>query len=205
MKGFILKIRKAKNEDVIVTVLSKNRVESYYRFYGARHSILQLGNLIDFEVEGLQSQFMPRLRGISHIGFSWLYDNNRLLIWHKYIKLYNLHLKDTIDIDSFYYNLLIESAKKWHLQNPKRIICEDYIKILEYEGRLHNENTCYICEDRLEEDISLMRSLIPAHPYCIHTPTINKNRIFELFNSKKSIYLSDEEINYLHTIVLKGF
>jgi len=205
MKGFILSLHRAKNEDMIVTILTSSEVRAYYRFYGARHSILQLGNLIDFEVEGVQSQFMPRARGVSQIGFPWLYDNNRLLLWHKYIRLYEPHLKDTVEIDSFYYNLLIESAKKWHLQNPKRIICEDYIKILRHEGRLHAENICYICEEELSVDISLMQAFIPAHPHCIYTPTVNKDKIFDLFENAKSIYLDDGEIDYLYTIVLRGF
>jgi len=49
VRGFIINIRKAKNEDVIVTVLSNSNVNFYWRFFGARHSILQIGNLIDFE------------------------------------------------------------------------------------------------------------------------------------------------------------
>ena len=62
IKGFILSVRKSKNEDSIALVLSPTEVRTYYRFFGARHSILQLGNLIDFEVEGEGSSFLPRLR-----------------------------------------------------------------------------------------------------------------------------------------------
>jgi hypothetical protein len=43
MKGFIVSLRRAKNEDLIVTLLEERALRSYYRFYGARHSILQLG------------------------------------------------------------------------------------------------------------------------------------------------------------------
>ena len=204
MKGFIVSIHRAKNEDMIVTILSRHEVRAYYRFYGARHSILQLGHLIDFEIDDGDSRFMPQIRGISHMGFSWLYDNNRLSLWHKYIKLYEPHLKDTEEISSFYYDLLISSAKKWHLQNPKRIVCEDYIKILKYEGRLHDEDICYICEEKLEHQISLMQAFIPAHPHCIYGPKIDKNRIFDLFKTTKSIYLEDDEIDLLYHITLRG-
>ncbi|HHD80915.1 MAG TPA: recombination protein RecO, partial [Campylobacterales bacterium] len=87
MKGFILNIRKAKNEDIIVTVLSNCEVRSYYRFYGARHSILQLGNLIDFEVQESKNGFMPQIRKISHISFTWISSTNHLSIWQNFIKL----------------------------------------------------------------------------------------------------------------------
>jgi len=146
MKGFVIALRKAKNEDLICTILTPHSVRSYYRFFGARHSILQLGHLIDFEVEGAQESFLPRLRGLSHLGFEWLYDNNHLLLWHNYIKLFEPHLRDTDEIDPFYYDLLLQSAKKWGRQNPKRIVCENYIQLLKHEGRLHDHQSCYICE-----------------------------------------------------------
>jgi len=204
VKGFIISLHRAKNEDMIVTILSSSEVRAYYRFYGARHSILQLGHLIDFEVEGDDGRFMPRVRSVSHLGFPWLYDNNRLLLWHRYIRLYEPHLKDTEEIDPFYYNLLISSAKKWHLQNPKRIICEDYVKILRYEGRLHDEDICYICEERLDNDISLMQAFIPAHPHCIYSPKLDKDKILNFFETTKSIYLDDSEVDLLYGIVLRG-
>ncbi|MEJ2489060.1 MAG: hypothetical protein P8Y50_04545 [Sulfurovaceae bacterium] len=65
---------------MIALILSKNEIKSYYRFYGARHSILQVGYLVDFENENRYSSFMPQLRSLSHIGFSWLKDKNRLLL-----------------------------------------------------------------------------------------------------------------------------
>jgi recombinational DNA repair protein (RecF pathway) len=204
MKGFIIALRRAKNEDMIVTILSNDRVGAYYRFYGARHSILQLGHLIDFEIEGEQSNFMPRVRAISHIGFDWIYDNNRLLMWHNYIKLYEPHLKDANELGSFYYDLLLSSAQKWHLQNPKRIVCEDYLKILIYEGRLHDEEMCYICEEKIEEEISLMQAFIPAHPKCIYAPSLKKSKILTFFETQKSIFLDEAEVDLLHSIVMRG-
>jgi len=204
MKGFVIALRKAKNEDVIATVLSLHNVTAYYRFFGARHSILQLGHLIDFEVEGEQSSFMPRLRNLSHIGFEWLYDNNRLLLWHNYIKLFEPHLRDTEEISPFYFNLLLESAKRWGKQNPKRIICESYIALLVHEGRLHDEDICYICEQSIEYEISLMQAFIPAHPYCIHGTALRKDKIMHFFQSGKTLYLEDNEVNLLYQIVMKG-
>jgi hypothetical protein len=204
MKGFVIELRKAKNEDSIATVLSSHEVRTYYRFFGARHSILQLGNLIDFEVEGEHSGFMPRLRSLSHIGFPWLYDNNRLLHWHNYIRLIAAHLRDTHEVSPFYFDLLLGAARKWDKQNPKRIICESYITQLDFEGRLHNEDLCYICEESLGETVSLMQAFIPAHPHCIDSISMNKQKIFSLFAGKKTIYLDDDEVEYLHEIIQRG-
>ena len=204
MKGFVIALRKAKNEDVIATVLSPHNVTAYYRFFGARHSILQLGHLIDFEVEGEQSSFMPRLRSLSHLGFEWLYDNNRLLLWHNYIKLFEPHLRDTEEISPFYFTLLLESAKRWGKQNPRRIICESYVALLAHEGRLHDEEICYICEQPIGEELSLMQAFIPAHPYCIHSTAFQKEKIFNFFESGKTLYLEDNEVDGLCEIVMKG-
>jgi len=111
MKGFIVALRRAKNEDSIATILTENSIKSYYRFFGARHSILQLGNMIDFEVEGEDSRFMPRVRGMSQMSFPWLYERNRLFIWHNFVRLFEPHLRDAQELDSFYYDLLLSAAK----------------------------------------------------------------------------------------------
>lgn len=198
-------MRKAKNEDSIALVLSSTEVRAYYRFFGARHSILQLGNLVDFEVEGEGSSFLPRLRSLSHMGFPWLFDKNKLLVWHNFIKRFEPHLKDTEEIDSFYYDLLLSAAKKWDKQNPKRIICESYIKLLDYEGRLHNDGNCYICESSLGENIALMQAFIPAHPECLYSSALPKKKVIDFFNSKKTVFFEDFEVEYLFEIVMKGF
>ncbi len=205
MKGFVLGLRKAKNEDSIALVLSSKDIRTYYRFFGARHSILQLGNLIDFEVEGEDGRFLPRLRGLSHLGFSWLFDKNRLLIWHNFIKLFEPHLKDIQEIDSFYFDLLLRAAKKWDRQNPKRIVCESYIELLEYEGRVHNaDKSCHICENPIDGQMALMQAFIPAHPECLYSSALPKEKIVTFFQNKKTIDLEDYEVDYLFDIVMKG-
>lgn len=204
IKGFILSVRKAKNEDSIALILSSTEVRTYYRFFGARHSILQLGNLIDFEVEGEGSSFLPRLRSLSHMGFPWLFDKNRLLLWHNFIKKFEPHLKDTEEVESFYFDLLLAAARKWDKQNPKRIVCESYIELLSYEGRLYHEETCYICEQRIEEEIALMQSFKPAHPGCLYTASLPTKKILDLFETKKTVFLEDHEVDHLFEIVMKG-
>jgi hypothetical protein len=184
--------------------LSEHEVRTYYRFFGARHSILQLGNLVDFEVEGEGSSFLPRLRSLSHLGFPWLFDKNKLLLWHNFIKRFEPHLKDTEEIDSFYFELLLTAAKKWDKQNPKRVAVESYIELLDYEGRLYPEENCYICEQHIEEEISLMQSFKPAHPACIYSSALPTKKILDFFETKKTVFLEDHEVDYLFEIVLKG-
>ena len=179
-------------------------MRTYYRFFGARHSILQLGNLIDFEVEGEDGRFLPRLRSLSHIGFPWLYDRNRLLVWHSFVGRFEPHLRDAGEIETFYYDLLLNAAKKWYRQNPKRIVIESYLQLLEYEGRLYPQERCYICENRIEEEIALMQAYKPAHPHCIYAPALPSKKIFDLFKSKKTVFLEDYEVEYLYEIVMKG-
>jgi len=204
IKGFILQVRKAKNEDSIALVLTENHIRTYYRFFGARHSILQLGNLIDFEVEGEDGRFLPRLRSLSHIGFPWLFDRNRLLLWHNFIQKFEPHLKDTDEIEPFYFQLLLDAARKWHRQNPKRIVCESYIQLLDYEGRLYPEEHCYICESRIEEEIALMQAFKPAHPECIYAPALPTKKVLDFFKEKKTVFLEDYEVEILFNTVMKG-
>ena len=204
IKGFILSVKKAKNEDSIATVLTASEVRTYYRFFGARHSILQLGNLVDFEVEGEGSSFLPRLRSLSHMGFPWLFDKNKLLMWHNFIKKFEPHLKDAEEVESFYYDLLLTAAKRWDKQNPKRIVCESYISLLDYEGRLYPEENCFICEQRIEDDIALMQAFKPAHPNCIYSPSMPTKKLLDFFESKKTTFLEDYEVDYLYDVVMKG-
>ena len=204
MRGFIINIRKAKNEDVIVTVLSNNAVKSYWRFFGARHSILQIGNLVDFELSDSNGNFMPNMRSLSHISFPWIFSNNHLLVWQNFIKLFEPHLKDTIEVESFYFDLLLNVAKKWDKQNPKRLAIEAYIELLNYEGRLYDNGFCYVCEEVLDEKVGLMRAFLPAHPKCIYSHALNKKEVFMLYNSHSTIHIDDYNVEILYQILQKG-
>ena len=205
MKGFILKITKAKNEDIIVRVLSKDSINSYYRFYGARHSVLQMGYLIDFEIEEDNKGFMPRLRNITHIGFPWIYNREKLMLWHRFIAIFEPHLRDVTAIEPFFYETLLDCAKKWHKQSPKRLALEGYIKILEHEGRLYNPYRCVICNKNIENRVAIKKSFLPAHPECINAKSYNLAEIANLIKTKSSINLSDDSVEALLPIILKGF
>ena len=204
MRGFIINIRKAKNEDVIVTVLSNQSVKSYWRFFGTRHSILQIGNLIEFEVIQSKNGFMPNMRSLSQLSFPWLFWEKHLLTWQNFIKLFEPHLRDAIELNPFYFNLLFDIAQKWDKQNPKRLAIEAYIQILKQEKRLHENNFCYICEETLKEEIGLMRAFIPVHPLCIYSFSLKKRYIFKLFNTTSTIHMDDNDVEKVYTILLKG-
>ncbi len=204
MKGFILKLNRVRDEDLIVTVLSKKNIGRYYRFYGARHSVLQMGYLIDFEVEQDKANFLPRIRNVTHHGFKWLYNREKLMYWHRFITIFEPHFRDVGEIDSFYFNMLLDAAKKWEKQSPKRVIVEKFIDILKYEGRTHTIEKCVICGLGIEKSISLIKGFLPAHPDCAHAITLNKKEIEYLFESGETLYLSDESVDVLCEIALKG-
>jgi hypothetical protein len=204
MKGFIVSLRRAKNEDMIVTLLEEHALRSYYRFYGARHSILQLGYLIDYESEE-ESRFMPRLRRVSHLGFPWLYRRHRLMLWQQFVALFEPHLRDTEELDPFYFDLLLSAARRWERQNPKRIVCESAWKLLEFEGRIHTPEHCYICEKPLEDSIALMQALLPVHPECIYGAALPRTKVEEFLRTGKTTLMEDGEVEYLYGVVSKGF
>ncbi len=205
MQGYILNILRVRDEDLIVTILTPKKLKTLYRFYGARHSTIQTGYKIDFEIDSSNSSKLPLLRGVHHLGFSWLYDIKKAYIWQIYIKLFYNHLRDVENLDPFYFNLLEENTKRWEKQNPKRIIIESYTKLLEFEGRLHKNFKCFVCEREIRGDVVLARGFLPAHQECIIGKNFTKWRIEELFVTHSSIFLNDNEVDSLYDIVCEGF
>ncbi|WP_281950573.1 recombination protein RecO [Nitrosophilus kaiyonis] len=205
MQGFILKITKAKNEDLIVNILTQKHLYTLYRFYGARHSIINLGYKIDFEIEYSQKAYLPRLRHITHLGFNWLLNNQKVLLWQQFIQRFYEHLKDLYEVDNIYFDILDKSSKIWEKQNPKRVAIESYVKLLEFEGRLHKDFRCFICNEKIEKDLSLARGFLPAHSHCIHSNIYPKKEIEYLFNNKKTLFLDDKIIDNLWNILMEGF
>ena len=49
-----------------------------------------------------------------------------------------------------------------------------------------------------------MQALIPAHPECLYSASLPTEKIFDFFESKKTIFLDDNEVEYLFEIVMKG-
>ena len=204
MRGFILNTIKVRDEDLIVKILTKEEVLTLYRFYGARHSYINVGYLIDFIVEESPKTTIKRLRNVIQIPFDFMFDLEKMLDYKIFVSLLNNHLFDVTKIDLFYYNLLFEITKKMNTRDSKRLLIESYVKLLEKEGRLHKENRCFLCEKEINEKIALARAFLPAHEKCIMSDGFEKEKLNLLFNEKKSLLFSDEEINRLWKILNLG-
>ena len=49
MQGYIIDIKPVKDDDLIVSILTENELLTTYRFYGARHSNINIGYKIELE------------------------------------------------------------------------------------------------------------------------------------------------------------
>ena len=204
MQGYIIKVSKARDEDVIVTILTHHNLYTLYRFYGARHGQINLGFKIDFETQASVKTSIHRLRSVMHLGFVWISERSRLFVWQQFTGLFSKHLQDTEELDPFYFNLLEEASAIWQTQNPKRIAIEAYVKLLDFEGRLHKEMNCFFCEQEIKQGITLIRAFLPAHAECIHALPIKIEAIKELFETGSSLFLNDKEIELLWHVLLEG-
>ncbi|MEA3523183.1 MAG: recombination protein RecO [Campylobacterota bacterium] len=204
MQGFILKVNRFKDEDLIVTIITQQNLQTLYRFYGARHSVINLGFKIDFEVRKSLNSTIAQLRDITHLGHPWLTDRKRLSLWQQFISLFYPHLKDVLEIDSFYFDILNHAAQTWHQQNPKRIAIESYVKILKYEGRLHEEFICFYCETSIEKEISLLRAYLPSHPRCSHRLSVPIKTLTRLYEDESSLFMSDKDVDVLWHVLIEG-
>lgn len=203
MQGFILHSHRVKDEDIIAHILTKDALYKTYRFYGARHSSILLGFKIDFELIQ-NAKFMPHLRSVLHLGYAWLRDRDRLLLWQQFIRLLFEHLRGVDEVDEIYFNELELCASRFHRQNPKRLLIECYVRILEHEGRLHSEFECFICDDGIDDEVALARGFLPAHTYCLHASGFNKSALNELFQTHSSAHLDDESVDRLYQILMLG-
>ncbi len=204
MKGFILHTAKAREEDLVVRILTKDKVLTLYRFYGARHSYINTGYLIDFvEEETLVS--INRLRSVMQLPFNFLMDFEKMVTYKEFIRLLNNHLIDVERVDSFYFEMLEEIIKKLSFRDAKRVLIESYVKLLKKEGRLHPLNRCYFCEKEIKNKITLARAFLPAHEKCILAEGFEKEKLKELFENNKTLLFDDKEIEKLWKIVTLGF
>jgi len=205
MQGYIINFNRVKDEDLIVTILTKKNVLTLYRFYGARHSHINIGYKIDFEVKSSIKSTIAQLSSVLHLASKWNLEHDRMLIWQAFVRLFFLHLKDIDDIHEFYFKLLEECSTIWHSQNPKRVAIEAYVRLLEFEGRLHDELICFKCEKPIEGNPSIIRGFIPAHEKCVWNKTYKRLHIKELFSTKSSMFIEDADVNKLWKIILEGF
>jgi recombinational DNA repair protein (RecF pathway) len=204
MRGYILSINKVRDEDMIVTILTTDSVVKAYRFYGARHSSINVGYKIDFELEESIKVTIPRLKEVLHVGYEWILDSTKLYHWQQFIQLLSKHLRDVDECDEFYYYMLESLESNISMQNAKRAIIERYVTLLEYEGRLHTDYRCFVCENEINTHVSLARSYLPAHQKCISVRAFESYKIQELFESKSTFLFDDEDIDRLWDILTDG-
>ncbi|MCV3345804.1 recombination protein RecO [Campylobacter lari] len=204
MQGFILHTQSVKDEDLIVYLLSAKRIIKSYRFYGMRHSNILSGYRIDFELEE-SSRFLPRLKDVLHIGFSWILDRERMFFWQEFIRLFYWHLKDVEEIDSFYFELLEDCAKRFEKQDCKRVIVDAYLKILSFEGRLHKSFVCFYCDEYIQKNVVLVRAFLPAHKKCAFGYEFKAEDLAKFYENFNSSHFSDEYIDNLYKIIKEGF
>lgn len=212
-------MQKTRTEDMIVKILTQKDIKTLYRFYGARHSIINIGRKIDFE-EQTQLGFLPKLKHIVHLGYKWEAQQHRYYIWQHFIKLLYRHLADVYEIDSFYFELLDSGANKLILQNPKRVVLEMYATLLRHEGRafanfenilengaekgLGNQMQCFVCQQGLKDSVALGRAFVLAHKECIGGREFMLEKISSFLQSQSTILLEDDEVDYLWEILGLG-
>lgn len=203
MQGYIIDTKTVKDDDLIVTILCENELITSYRFYGARHSNINIGYKIDFELEKTKSS-IPRLKDVMQLGFPWILNTQKMYAWQRYLKLFFSHLKELEELEPFYFFLLDNLVLKIEKQNVLRAILESYLLLLEHEGRLHTDFECLICEVEINSNLSILRGFLPVHKECIKGKVFDYKKIKELFLSKKTINLNDEEVENLFEILLFG-
>ncbi|MFA6760220.1 MAG: recombination protein RecO [Sulfuricurvum sp.] len=205
MQGFIVGLNRVRDEDLIVRIISRDKLLTLYRFYGARHSTINIGYKIDFQDELGVNSSIARLKDVIHLGYKWL-DNTLLLKpWQDFTLLLGRHLRDSYELDSFYFDLLEFSSSIWHKQNHKRVAIEAYIKLLEHEGRLHSEQICFLCSRGIEDHIALLRGFLPACKECSKRSTISIDGFLDLVHNHSTLYLSDKEVEALYITLQEGF
>ena len=123
MQGYIIDIKAVKDDDLIVTILCEKELITTYRFYGARHSNINIGYKIDFELEKTKSS-ISRLKDVMQLGFPWILNSEKMYAWQRYLKLFYTHLKELEEPDSFYFKTLEELVTKINKQNVLRAIIE---------------------------------------------------------------------------------
>jgi len=205
LQGFILGVKKVKNEDLLVTVLTERKIKKLYRFYGVRHSAINLGFKIDFAVEPAVNKNILRLKDVMHLGYPWLHDYGRLSVWQSFLALLGSHFYDTAEIEPFYYELLDSYADMFSRSNPKRLAVEAYVKMLSFEGRIGRHDFCFLCDRELQESVVFGKNLLPAHPACIPDRKFTLTSAQKLLEEGRTIDFEDDEIDRLYEIMLKGF
>lgn len=204
MQGYIVHINRAKDEDLIVHILTETKLKTAYRFYGARHSVIHVGYKIDFEPHYSIKSQLPQLREVLHLAHPWNMHRERMLLWQRFIGLFYPHLREIEALEPFYLELLDWCALRWEKQNPKRVALEAYARLLAHEGRLHLESNCFLCEEEIVGEVALARSFLPAHPSCLYKQGHSEALLMDFLAHHSTLQLNDEVVEYLWRVLLEG-
>lgn len=205
MQGYILHFNRSRDEDLVVTVICRTGIYNLYRFYGARHSYINVGFKIDFEKEEQIEATIPRLRNVLHLPQKWIFEKERLFIWQNFIKLLHNHLRDLHELDAFYYEVIENFSVILQKQSPMRAFIDTYTKVLDFEGRLAYDETCYLCQGHIQsQQICLGRTFQTCHGYCIGQKPINAIKAKRFFTLKNSLHFDNEEVDLLYNCAKNG-
>ncbi|MGP1450882.1 MAG: recombination protein RecO [Wolinella sp.] len=202
MQGFVVDIRAVREEDLWVSVLTPRKLARLYRFYGARHSVIQIGHKIDFEEDN--DGVIPRLRHVMHLGYTWEQENPRRYAWQQYLRLLYVHLRDVGELEEFYCVHLDELARKIVRQDPRRAVLEAYASMLLHEGRTHALSHCSLCEGELSSEVVVGRGFIGAHPECASGESLSLIKVEWFLNEQNSTHLDERELDELWSVLLRG-
>jgi hypothetical protein len=204
MQGYIIKQNRVRDEDLVVSIITRESLQNLYRFSGARHGTINLGFKIDFEMQSSLKSSIAQLRDIIHLGFPWILDFDKLRLWQQFIALFYPHLQQNEAIEPFYFDAIDAAAQRWGKQNAKRVAVETYVALLEFEGRLHQPHHCFFCEEAIMDDVSLIRAFLPSHSQCTHTRTVSKSALQELYDTHSTFFLNDDDVDTLYDVMLQG-
>ena len=204
MQGYILNLNRVNEEDLIVSILTPVGMENFYRFYGLKHSKIQVGFKLDFE--GAYSRNFPLriLRNTIHLSFDWIFDYKKLNLFRGFCSLLYKHLFGLSFNDPFYFSMLEDISKKLKKEAPKRVFVEAYLNLLSYEGRLYKEKKCFVCEKSLTNRAILTRGYLLGCNSCIRGIEFDLKKILKLFELKNTIFLDDKEVEYFFNILQEG-
>lgn len=203
MQGFILHTQRVRDEDLIVYILSPKAVHKCYRFYGLRHGAILSGYKLDFELES-SPNFLPRLKDTLHLGFAWILEREKMLIWQEFVRLIYRHLKDIEECESFYFELLDEIARRFARGDSLRVIVDAYVRLLDFEGRLHKDFVCFNCDEKVSDKITLVRTFLPAHRHCAVGFEFSEEKLRIFYATKNCSIFDDDEIENLYAIIKEG-
>ncbi|MBZ7987352.1 recombination protein RecO [Campylobacter canadensis] len=194
MQGIILNTKTINFKDLIVSILTKDSYLKCYRFYGVKHSIVSIGNYIDFELSK-RAMFLPILHSTMQYYCKWQNDYLKLKYWIDYCAFLHRILQQNGSCDEIYFKQSLSLMTKLNSQDAKRAILDSIISILDYEGMLQREYFCSLCEKELTNYVSLDENYMLYCSSCKKDKLINFDKVKKLFLLKSSAFFSDEEID----------